>query len=272
MYTCRKQRCTGSREGWIFLSQCQEAAKAAKEAPEGKKSVWGTSSDLAWGDPDASWGEAFADDWGLSNKPSEPKSKEPNKEKPTHCEEEGRKCKSDSEKGQERPKKEKEEEKSSWELNKSTWWYNPFYIAFEFERRRIGLENEDVRIPDALDEKGGSGDVEEEATWTSADQEIEFGLRLRENPEQLLRYHYKGNLLSAVLDGSGASEEEPLGKYPKCDQCGVTTTFEFQLMPNLIRVLKEVAQCEYVHLMEWTTVIVFTCHRCYQCKWVVQCL
>jgi len=272
MYTCRKQRCTGSSEGWMFTSQ--QAPKPVEELPKKKKSVWGTTLDLSWGDTDDAWGEICGDDWGLSDKPCDPKSNDSKVEKPVSLEEEGRKSKPDADKDQESSHgAKKEEERSSWDLNKSTWWYKPFYIAFEYEKRRIGIENEEVRIPDDVDEKGGTGgEVEDEPTWTSGDQEIEFGLRLRENPEQLLRYKYKGKLLSAVLDGSGASEEQPLGKHPHCEKCGVGLTFEFQLMPNLIRVLKEVTQCEYVHLMEWTTVIVFTCHRCYQCKWIVQCL
>ena len=127
-----------------------------------------------------------------------------------------------------------------------------------------------------LEEPGGSSNQKEdkdvyESTIDKTFQK--FADRLAQNPEQVLRYEFKGQpllyskndavgkLLSGgpkehvkVTTGSGSGS-----RMPRCENCGSGRVFEVQLTPHAIMELER--EEEGVDGMEWGTVIVGVCER-----------
>ncbi|KAF2760833.1 hypothetical protein EJ05DRAFT_435196 [Pseudovirgaria hyperparasitica] len=88
-----------------------------------------------------------------------------------------------------------------------------------------------------------------------------FADRLSQNPEQVLRYEFKGQpLLYSKLDavgkalGDGRSGNAGM---TRCGNCGAERVFEVQLTPHAIMELE--AEEEGLEGMEWGTVIVGVC-------------
>lgn len=97
---------------------------------------------------------------------------------------------------------------------------------------------------------------------------LRFSDRLAQNPEQVLRYEWKGTPLlysstDAVgkrLTASNTKTKARAARMPGCDSCGAERVFEMQLVPGTIATLEE----DEVNLeegMEWGTIIVGVCGR-----------
>jgi len=154
--------------------------------------------------------------------------------------------------------------------------YPLFYLDPDYEE----LDKiEELPIPSQtmdLEEPGGSSNQKEdkdvyESTIDKTFQK--FADRLAQNPEQVLRYEFKGQpllyskndavgkLLSGgpkehvkVTTGSGSGS-----RMPRCENCGSGRVFEVQLTPHAIMELER--EEEGVDGMEWGTVIVGVCER-----------
>lgn len=139
---------------------------------------------------------------------------------------------------------------------------------------------EDVAIPTTtmdLDEGSGGGSQKEdkdvyESTIDKTFQK--FADRLAQNPEQVIRYEFKGQPLlyskhDAVgkLLGSGVKEENAKVKtsngagnrMPRCGNCGAGRVFEVQLTPHAIMELESEEMS--IDGMEWGTIILGVCER-----------
>lgn len=87
-----------------------------------------------------------------------------------------------------------------------------------------------------------------------------------QNPEQILRYEFKGQpLLYSGTDGVASRFIVPHGKsgavkgLPRCDNCGAQRVFELQLTPHLIFEIEKSEAMSIEDGMEWGTIIVGTC-------------
>ncbi|KAH7042758.1 programmed cell death protein 2 [Macrophomina phaseolina] len=126
---------------------------------------------------------------------------------------------------------------------------------------------------------GGSSKEEKEIYESLMDKTFQtFADRLAQNPEQVLRYEWRGvPLLYNRKDAVGAlfaagdeeDEEEEGGKskvrasgakgLPRCGNCGAERVFEVQLTPQAIAELE--AEELGLEGMEWGTVIVGVCAK-----------
>jgi len=96
---------------------------------------------------------------------------------------------------------------------------------------------------------------------------LRFSDRLAQNPEQVLRYEWKGTplLYSAIdtvgkrLAASNTKTKTTVG-MPRCESCGAERVFEMQLVPGTIAALEE-ADVKLEDGMEWGTIIVGVCER-----------
>lgn len=93
-----------------------------------------------------------------------------------------------------------------------------------------------------------------------------FSDRIAQNPEQVLRYEFKGQpLLYSGMDNVASRFIVPHGKpgavrgIPRCDSCGAQRVFELQLLPGLIYELEKNETMDLDDGMEWGTIIVGTC-------------
>ena len=152
----------------------------------------------------------------------------------------------------------------------------PFYYFVDTDYETLD-KVEDIPIPTQtmdLDEGGGSSSQKEdkdiyESTIDKTFQK--FADRLAQNPEQVIRYEFKGQpLLYSKKDVVGkllVSSAKENGKVqtkggsgmPRCGNCGGGRVFEVQLTPHAIMELES----EEVGLdgMEWGTIIVGVCEK-----------
>jgi pre-rRNA-processing protein TSR4 len=137
--------------------------------------------------------------------------------------------------------------------------------------------------PQYMEEDGtASSGLDKDLFESSLDKTfLKFSDRLAQNPEQVLRYEWKGTplLYSATdavgkrLAASNAKTKATVG-MPKCESCGAGRVFEMQLVPGAIVALEEEdvnleeedvnLEEEDVNLeegMEWGTIIVGVCER-----------
>lgn len=92
-----------------------------------------------------------------------------------------------------------------------------------------------------------------------------FADRLAQNPEQVIRYEWKGMpLLCSKVDAVGRSlgvsghEKIRAGKgMPRCGRCGANRVFEVQVMPHAITELE--AEEMSLEGMEWGTIVMGVC-------------
>ncbi|KAK5233398.1 hypothetical protein LTR47_005491 [Exophiala xenobiotica] len=117
-------------------------------------------------------------------------------------------------------------------------------------------------------EDSGSGAAAEKDTFESTlDKAFQkFSDRIAQNPEQVLRYEFKGEpLLYSGTDSVASRFIVPHGKtgavrgIPRCESCGAQRRFELQLVPGLIYELEKDEAMDLEEGMEWGTVIVGTC-------------
>lgn len=113
-----------------------------------------------------------------------------------------------------------------------------------------------------------SGGAAEKDTFESAlDKTFQkFSDRVAQNPEQVLRYEFKGDpLLYSGTDNVATRFVVPHGKsgavrgMPRCEKCGSQRVFELQLVPGLIYELEKDEAMDLEDGMEWGTIILGTC-------------
>lgn len=166
--------------------------------------------------------------------------------------------------------------------------YQNFYLDAEYEtlsRPSTPTIPENVTM-EPMDEDGAGGASSTAELKDTFESELDkafmkFSTRLAHNPEQVLRYEYRGApLLYSHTDQVGTRlhahhPEQPAGKVstvgkggggmPRCEYCGSERVFELQLVPHAISVLEEgregVGLGEGEGGMEWGTVILGVCGR-----------
>lgn len=166
--------------------------------------------------------------------------------------------------------------------------YQNFYLDAEYEtlsRPSTPTIPENVTL-EPMDEDGAGGsnnnttDLKDTFESELDKAFMKFSTRLAHNPEQVLRYEYRGTpLLYSYTDAVGKRlhvhhPEQPAGKVstiggagnmPRCEYCGSERVFELQLVPHAISVLEEgregVGLGEGEGGMEWGTVILGVCGR-----------
>ncbi|KIW88923.1 uncharacterized protein Z519_10407 [Cladophialophora bantiana CBS 173.52] len=121
-----------------------------------------------------------------------------------------------------------------------------------------------------MDDTGGASSASDKDTFESnLDKSFQkFSDRIAQNPEQVLRYEFKGEpLLYSGTDEVASRFVVPRGKtgpvkgIPRCESCGGSRVFELQLVPGLIYELEKDDE-NAMGLddgMEWGTIIVGTC-------------
>ncbi|OAL75253.1 hypothetical protein A7D00_0851 [Trichophyton violaceum] len=173
--------------------------------------------------------------------------------------------------------------------------FPPPYPHYFFDAEYEALSKTEAPVPsnvkiDTLEaENDGSSstgvkETEKELFESSMDKSfIRFSARLEHNPEQVLRYEFRGTpLLYSTSDEVGklfASEttsqaqsnmkvqvsgRKGSSKIPRCETCGSERVFELQLVPHTIAMLEE--GMEGIGLgpkddlgMEWGTIILGVC-------------
>jgi len=102
-----------------------------------------------------------------------------------------------------------------------------------------------------------------------------FADQLSQNPEQVLRYEFKGSpllynksdavgkLLAPVSEGQGGGKITVKGgrasHMPKCRNCGAERVFELQLTPHAITELESNSMS--LEGMDWGTIIMGVCGK-----------
>ncbi|KAL8708798.1 MAG: hypothetical protein Q9220_006359 [cf. Caloplaca sp. 1 TL-2023] len=106
---------------------------------------------------------------------------------------------------------------------------------------------------------------------------LRFAARLAHNPEQVLRYEYRGlpllysssndevalafpSATSTASTSTSNKNNNNNNRLPKCANCGASRNFEFQLTPHAITVLEEDGEDGMMEEgMEWGSVVVGVC-------------
>jgi len=127
-----------------------------------------------------------------------------------------------------------------------------------------------------LDEgPGGRNQKEDKDVYESTIDKTfqKFADRLAQNPEQVIRYEFKGQPLlyskhdnvGKLLAGSGKDSSKVTttsvngNRIPRCRNCGAGRIFEVQLTPHAIMELER--EETSIDGMEWGTIIVGVCER-----------
>ncbi|TPR10042.1 Ca2+ regulator and membrane fusion protein Fig1 family protein [Aspergillus niger] len=165
--------------------------------------------------------------------------------------------------------------------------YTNFYLDAEYEtmsRPSTPTIPANVTIDNTEEEGPNGGAAELKDTFESELDKafIRFSTRLGHNPEQVLRYEFRGSpLLYSHADAVGKRLHDPSktanpsakvttvgggSRMPRCEYCGSERVFELQLVPHAISVLEEGR--EGVGLgpkddagMEWGTIILGVCGK-----------
>ncbi|CAI7617729.1 unnamed protein product [Penicillium pancosmium] len=159
--------------------------------------------------------------------------------------------------------------------------YQNFFLDAEYEtlsRPSTPTVPDNVQM-ESMDEDGGAsglGDLKDTFESELDKAFMKFSTRLAHNPEQILRYEYRGApLLYNYADqvGKRLHPDPTVGKVtttargsiPHCEYCGSERVFELQLTPHAISVLEDGR--EGVGLgkddsgMEWGTIILGVCAK-----------
>lgn len=125
----------------------------------------------------------------------------------------------------------------------------------------------DLGIDDTPSGSGGGKEDKDvfESTLDSTFQK--FADRLSQNPEQVLRYEFRGipllyskkDVVGKLLSGAGKGRVGAAGGIPRCAACGAGRVFEMQLTPHAILELER--EESGLEGMEWGTIIVGVCER-----------
>lgn len=163
--------------------------------------------------------------------------------------------------------------------------YQNFYLDAEYEtlsRPSTPTIPENVTV-EPMDEDGQGGSSSSAADLKDTFESeldkafMKFSTRLAHNPEQVLRYEYRGTpLLYSYTDqvGKRLHPEHTAGRVtttggrgsmPRCEYCGGERVFELQLVPHAISVLEDgregVGLGEGDAGMEWGTIILGVCGK-----------
>lgn len=159
--------------------------------------------------------------------------------------------------------------------------YTKYFLDAEYEtmsRPSTPTVPENVTM-EPMDEGGGAGDLKDTFESELDKAFMKFSTRLAHNPEQVLRYEFRGApLLYSYADQVGkrlhpehtaaghvTTTGAGAGSMPPCEYCGARRVFEVQLVPHAISMLEEGR--EGVGLgkndagMEWGTIILGVCAR-----------
>ncbi|PWY92629.1 hypothetical protein BO70DRAFT_357767 [Aspergillus heteromorphus CBS 117.55] len=167
--------------------------------------------------------------------------------------------------------------------------YTQFFLDAEYEqlsRPSTPTIPDNVTIDNTEEEgPGGSSRGGELKDTFESDLDkafIRFSTRLGQNPEQVLRYQFRGSpLLYSFTDpvGKRLHDKSPAAaargvstvavgnpsRIPRCEYCGSERVFEFQLVPHAISVLEEgredVGLAKDDAGMEWGTIILGVCAK-----------
>lgn len=149
--------------------------------------------------------------------------------------------------------------------------YSSFYLdAFPEELEKepaMPMKAETSKTQYDMDDGGNGGAADKDNFESSLDKTFQkFSDRIAQNPEQVLRYEFKGEpLLYSGNDDVAARFVVPHGKsgaprgMPRCQSCGAQRVFELQLVPGLIYELEKDEAMDLEDGMEWGTVILGTC-------------
>ncbi len=130
-----------------------------------------------------------------------------------------------------------------------------------------------------LDTEGTSSkDDDKDAFESTIDKTFQkFADRLAQNPEQVLRYEFRGSPLlysksdtvgrifthphpsSAVNKIQTVSQPRDGSRIPRCANCNASRVFELQLVPHAIAELE--VEEEGLEGMEWGTVVLGVCEK-----------
>jgi pre-rRNA-processing protein TSR4 len=158
----------------------------------------------------------------------------------------------------------------------------PLYYLVDADYETLDNAPEDVTIPQQamdIDEEvggGSSGQKEDKDTYESTIDKTfqKFADRLAQNPEQVIRYEFKGQpLLCSKIDAVGklftsqhghnvkitVAGSSNSGKIPNCSNCGAGRAFEVQLTPHAIVELESDEMG--MEGMEWQTILVGVCEK-----------
>lgn len=159
--------------------------------------------------------------------------------------------------------------------------YKHFYLDAEYEtmsRPSTPTIPENVTM-EPMDEEGqASSTADLKDTFESELDKafMKFSTRLAHNPEQVLRYEFRGApLLYSYADqvGKRLHPEHTAarvtttggGSMPRCEYCGSERVFELQLLPHAISMLEDgregVGLGEGDAGMEWGTIVLGVCGR-----------
>jgi pre-rRNA-processing protein TSR4 len=156
----------------------------------------------------------------------------------------------------------------------------PLYYLVDADYETLDKVSYDAPIPRQtmdIDDEGDSSSQKEDkdAYESTIDKTFQkFADRLAQNPEQVIRYEFKGQPLlysksdavgkllapsnaqnAKVAVGQGAGG----GRMPRCENCGAGRVFEVQLTPHAITELE--AEDFSLEGMEWGTIIVGVCEK-----------
>ncbi|OQE46934.1 hypothetical protein PENCOP_c001G00403 [Penicillium coprophilum] len=156
--------------------------------------------------------------------------------------------------------------------------YKNFFLDAEYETLS---DPSTPTVPDnvqiePMEEEGAGGPELKDTFESELDKDfMKFSMRLEHNPEQVLRYEFRGTpLLYSTSDEVGArlhAHSAPnakvtttgAGSIPACEYCGSQRVFEFQLVPHAISMLEEgragVGLGKDDAGMEWGTIIMGVC-------------
>ncbi|KAI6245354.1 putative 20S rRNA accumulation protein [Erysiphe necator] len=156
------------------------------------------------------------------------------------------------------------------------------YEILDIEEKKIPNHLEKMEI-DSENNKGQGSSKEDKLIFESSiDQTFQkFADRMSQNPEQVIRYEYNGQpLLYAKNDRVGklfnyggneglklATVTTSSNRIPRCENCGASRVFEFQLTPHAISELEK-GDDNIMDGMEWGTIIVGVCQNDCQQKGV----
>jgi pre-rRNA-processing protein TSR4 len=154
--------------------------------------------------------------------------------------------------------------------------YPIYYFDVEYEtldkpsNQQVDVDAHMTSIDTGEGSSGGAEDkVLFESTMDKAFQK--FADRLGQNPEQALRYEFRGTpLLYSTADAIGkrlapehtgrvAVANADGSRIPRCQNCGSGRVFEAQLTPHAITVLEEDEMT--LEGMEWGTILLAVCSK-----------
>ncbi|KAJ5920802.1 hypothetical protein N7466_009128 [Penicillium verhagenii] len=157
--------------------------------------------------------------------------------------------------------------------------YQNYFLDAEYEtlsRPSTPTVPDNVQM-EPMDEDGGAGGDLKDTFESELDKAfMKFSMRLEHNPEQVLRYEFRGTpLLYSYADQVGKSlhPEHSAGRVttiggghmPRCEYCGAQRVFEVQLVPHAISILEDgrpgVGLGKDDAGMEWGTIVMGVCAK-----------